>query len=201
MNEPIITLDFSKYPHATEEKLPIDKQKRYESLAKIKEIMENLIQTMQVFVNESVDVEGQLEAVRKERLTLANYERDLGVQEQALMKREDEAKEKLQFAKTLQLQLIEKEKGLQADKDKIKAIEVATGEYEERKHEALTQERIVDEKRQQLKSLEEKEQTLDKREAEITKREEIDKERKSLLDVREERIAATERRLKIQREE
>lgn len=129
------------------------------------------------------------------------FEDELKERERNISKEQDKLGGEKDFIDKANKKIAERELSIKQDKDYLKDIEVAKGEWEDRKKEAIRQEAIIEEKIKRLSTLKEQEKALEERESKVDKEKAIDAERKRLLDVREERIKIEEKRYLIEQAE
>lgn len=198
------TLDFSQLPHIVR---PSDLEEQAEikarsaTLQRIKEQLEGLMNALDAYVLDlaSFDNKARILAQREYQVKEAEY--DISQKEQKVYALEGDLKNQKEYIATANKELKQREGELLVNKDYLREIEIAKQEYEDRRAEAIRQERLLDEKTKSIAVVNKRQQELDEKEALLERASQIDAERKRLLDVREQRIKNTEIRLHMDQQE
>ncbi len=194
-------LDLSGFPNILPESDKTDVQKRSDALVKIKESAENFISLITIYVKDLASFDKITQILDEREVQLKQAEFDVAQKEKEVYaEKEKLQREKLYIANATKA-LKEREEKIINDKDYLNEIEIAKQEFEDRKTEALKQEKLLDEKKKGLEALITKQRELEEKEAMLEKSAQIDAERKKLLDIREARIKNTEQRLHIEQQE
>jgi hypothetical protein len=171
------------------------------NLEQIRVKVEDLQALFSVFMKDMGNLEVQKRVLDEQERNNRIFEKELENREKKLDTEKEALKSEKEFVKEANSKILARELAMEEDKQYLKDIEIAKEDWEHRKQEALTQERIVEDKLKKLEQYKEKEKELEEKESLIAKREAVDIERKKLLDIREERIRIREARLHIEQQE
>lgn len=197
-------LDLSKFAHITHPSELDDKEelaKRSEALTTIKAMVQNLTSLLDAYVIELASFDSKTRILTQREYQVKEAEYEIAQKEQKVYALEGEIERQKEYIVTANKELKEREGALLANKDYLNEIEIAKQEYEDRRAEAIKQERILDEKTKTVAVVNKRQQELDEKEALIERASQVDAERKRLLDAREERIKLKERQLLLDRQE
>jgi hypothetical protein len=194
-------LYLSKYPHITVPEATGDMESRSQSIIRIKSIMDNLHDAMKTYFDDLVNFDEKVKLLDQREENIKSDELTLKEKEQEVYVLEDKLKSEKEYIALANKTLREKEEKMSSDKELLVQIEQEKVLYEDRKSEAIRQEKITDDKIKEYNNLKVIAKELEEREMLVTRSEEIDVERKRMLDLREERIHKTMIRLHMENEE
>ena len=197
-------MDLSKFPHIvhpSELENKEDLELRSKSITAIKVIMENLINAMNAYVSDLINYDQKSKLLDQKEHELSDKELDISQKEKEVYSLGEKVKREKEYVYNTNIELRAKEAELAQNKDYLAEIEQGKKEWDNRKADALNQEKILAEKTKTLEVLNMKQKELDEKQALLEKAEMVDAERKRLLDVREERIKIKEVRLQLDQQE
>lgn len=198
------TLNLENFAHITHPTDLDDKEeiaKRSEALTAIKSEIQNLNNMLEAYVLDLATFDSKARILTQREYQVKEAEYDVAQKEQKVYTLEGDLKTQKEYIVTANKDLKEREGKLVANKNYLHEIEIAKQEYEDRRADAIRQERILDEKTKSIEVVNKRQQELDEKEAVLERASQVDAERKRLLDLREERIKTKERQLLLDRQE